>query len=228
MSGLIPLAFWAFSQGVLTAISPCPMAVTVAAISYIGSQVGSKRRVLSAGLLYCTGQAIAYTVIAMIVAYTALSATRLSSLLQTSAHLLIGPVLIVAGLLVLNWLQIPLGGSIVGRRWQALVERSGTLAAFPLGIVLALSFCPTTAALFFGAVIPAIQARSLLVLPLSYGLGATLPVVVFCLIATADLPALSKFFDSTTAWRQRIQTVAASLLILTGIYLSLKDVYQLF
>ena len=52
----------AFLLGLLTAISPCPLATNIAAIGYIGKDIEDRRRVFLSGLLYTAGRIVAYTV----------------------------------------------------------------------------------------------------------------------------------------------------------------------
>ena len=49
--------------GILTSISPCPLATNIAAVSYVGRRVGSGRAVLLSGGLYTVGRSFAYLVL---------------------------------------------------------------------------------------------------------------------------------------------------------------------
>ena len=51
--------------GLLTAISPCPMATNITAIGYIGKDLGNRNRVFYNGLMYTLGRTASYTVLAL-------------------------------------------------------------------------------------------------------------------------------------------------------------------
>ncbi len=53
--------------GILTSISPCPLASNIAAISFISRRVGQTKHVLLSGLLYTAGRTITYMVFAVVI-----------------------------------------------------------------------------------------------------------------------------------------------------------------
>ena len=141
--------------GILTSISPCPLATNIAATTYIGKQVESRYGSVIAGLAYTLGRALAYIAVSFAVVAGLFSIPGVSMFLQQYMNRLLGPLLILVGLLLANVIPLRLpemglmNSGLAGR-----LSRSGALGAVFLGVLFALSFCPVSAALFFGSVIP--------------------------------------------------------------------------
>ena len=124
-----------------------------------------------------------YVVIAMLLVMSLLSAPTVSLALQVWMNKLLGPILILAGMVMLGLIRVSLRGRGMSERLQGCAERLGLLGALFLGILFALSFCPVSATLFFGSLLPlAMRHGSGALLPLLYGLGTAIPVVVFAVI----------------------------------------------
>jgi cytochrome c biogenesis protein CcdA len=212
--------------GILTSISPCPLATNIAAISYIGGQVESTRRVVLAGLLYTLGRMVAYLVLAVMLVNTMLSVPpKVSMFLQKHMHMLLGPLLIVVAMLLLGLIEINLGGGGVSEGLRKRVDSLGIWGALLLGIVFALAFCPTSAALFFGNVVASLGAGSTFALPLLYGVGTALPVIVFALLIAIGSKKLGQAFGavSKVEWWARTFTGAAMLAI--GLYMTVRYIF---
>lgn len=214
--GVSVAAFW---LGVLTSISPCPLAANIAAMSYVGREVGSRRRTLLAGLLYTAGRAAAYAALAAILVGGLLSIPQVALFLQAHMNRVLGPILIVVGVLLLEWIPLPSFGGALSDRAGTRLARTGLLGAFPLGAVLALAFCPVSAGLFFGGLIPlALEHRSSVWLPAAYGLGTGLPVVVFALILSAGVVWVGAAFDRLQTVERWARVVTAVVVIVVGLY----------
>jgi cytochrome c biogenesis protein CcdA len=143
-------AMAAFYLGVLTSISPCPLATNIAAISYIGRKVENPRLVLAAGLLYTLGRCLLYLGLAALLASTAMSIPTVSLFLQKYIHLVLGPIFLLLGMFLVGLITINSGGTFVSDRMQKRIDAMGIWGALLLGILFAVSFCPTSAAWFFG------------------------------------------------------------------------------
>lgn len=222
---LIASAFW---LGILTAISPCPMTTNIAAISFIGRQVGNDRGVVLAGLLYTVGRTVVYMALGVALTFGLAAAGETSRFLQGTMNDFLGPLMILLGLVLLNMIGSGWSFSIAGKGLQEKVKERGAWFAFPVGILFALSFCPVSAALFFGALMPlALKANSLFAAPLLYGIGTALPVTLFAFLIAFGGEYLGKTFNRLTQIEWWIRTVAGVLFILAGVYLSLAYVYEL-
>lgn len=216
-------AFW---LGILTAISPCPMTTNIAAISFIGRQVGNRRAVLASGLLYTLGRALTYVVLGVVLAGGLLSVAPASRFLQKYMNEILGPVLILLGMVLLGWIGSRLSMNLAGEGVQQRAAKGGMLWAGLLGILFALSFCPVSAGLFFAGLIPlAVQSSSVALLPTVYGIGTALPVVAFAFLIAFSASAVGKVFDKLTQAEKWIRTIAGVLFILAGLYYCITHIY---
>jgi cytochrome c-type biogenesis protein len=205
--------------GLLTSVSPCPLAANIAAMSYVGREVGSRRRTLAAGLLYTVGRVLAYAALAAIVVGGLLSIPDVALFLQTHMNRFLGPLLVAVGVVLLEWVRLPgFGSQLYDRTGQRLIG-AGLVGALPLGAVLALAFCPVSAGLFFGGLIPlALEHRSSLWLPVIYGIGTGLPVVVFAVLVSAGLAWAGSAFHRLQAVESWARRVTAVVVIVVGLY----------
>ena len=205
--------------GLMTSVSPCPLAANIAAMSYVGREVGSRRRTLVAGLLYTLGRALAYAALAAILVGGLLSIPQVALFLQAHMNRVLGPLLVAVGLVLLDWVRPPgFGSQLYDRTGQRLI-RAGLVGALPLGAVLALAFCPVSAGLFFGGLIPlALEHRSSLWLPVLYGVGTGLPVVVFAVLVSAGLAWAGSAFHRMQAVERWARRVSAVVVIVVGLY----------
>jgi cytochrome c biogenesis protein CcdA len=205
--------------GLLTSISPCPLAANIAAMSYIGREVGSRRRTLVGGLLYTLGRALAYAALAAILVGGLLSVPQVALFLQAHMNRALGPILVAVGLVLLEWVRLPGFGSQVFDRTGERLVKAGLLGALPLGAVLALAFCPVSAGLFFGGLVPlALEHRSSLWLPALYGLGTGLPVVAFAVLVSAGLAWAGAAFHRMQSVERWARRVTALVVIAVGLY----------
>jgi cytochrome c biogenesis protein CcdA len=223
MADLLPTALSALWLGILTSISPCPLATNVAAVSYLGRSVDSPRRVLGGGLLYTGGRTLAYVALGVLIVAGMLSVPRLSRWLQQHMNQLLGPVLIVTGLLLLGLLRlrgVELGRA--GERAQKRLETLGLWGAAPLGALFALSFCPLSAAFFFGSLVPlALESGSPMLLPGLYGVGTALPVVLFAALIAFGARSVGRAFDRTTQVERWARRATGLVFVGVGIYMML-------
>ncbi len=195
--------------GFLTSISPCPLATNIAAISFVGRQVGKVGAALAAGLLYALGRTLAYAALGMLLAGGLAAAPGLSHALQKYMNILMGPLLILVAMVLLGLLKFNSG--LVGGLGDALhrrAERFGVFGSFLLGALFALSFCPTSAALFFGSLLPlALKMESNFVLPAVFGIATGLPVLLFAFLLAFAANRVGRAYHRLAAfevWAQRI------------------------
>jgi cytochrome c biogenesis protein CcdA len=210
--------------GVLTSISPCPLASNVAAISYVGRNVRSPARVLLSGVLYSLGRSLAYVLVGALVVSSVLSVPRVSFFLQQRMNQVLGPLLLLIGFGIMGWLRPSWPSWNWTPRVQQRVQkvaRSGAAGAGLLGILFALSFCPVSAGLFFGALIPlAAGTDSRVLLPAVYGLGTGLPVAIFAVLLALGARGIGRAFDVLTRIERAGRPITAGVFFLTGLYLT--------
>jgi len=210
--------------GILTSISPCPLATNIAAVSYVGRRVGSRRAVLLSGGLYTVGRSLVYVLLGAAAVWSLMSMVAVSSFLQGTFYRLLGPLLIVVGLLLLGVFKFALPNLAASEDLQKRVDQAGVWGAGLLGIVFALSFCPVSAGLFFGSLVPlAVDRSSPLLLPFVYGLGTALPVAVFAVLLAAGVGWVGAAIDRVQVFERWARRVTAVVFIGVGIYETLRS-----
>ncbi len=216
----IGTAFW---LGFLTSISPCPLATNIAAISFVSRKVGSVSRVLAAGLLYTLGRTLVYVVLGMLLVRGMMAAPMLSHILQKYMNLFMGPLLILVAMVLLELLKFGSSSrSGIGSAMQARVERSGIGGALILGVAFAMTMCPTSAALFFGSMLPiSIQFNSGILIPTVYGLATGLPVLLFSFLLAFSANKVAKAYDKLAGFEVWAQRITGVVFLLVGLYMTL-------
>lgn len=228
-SGVLVAAGTAFWLGVLTSVSPCPLASNIAAISYIGNGIAQPRRVLAAGALYTVGRVLTYALLGWLLVASLTTATSLSNGLQQVMNQLLGPLLIVAGMFLLELLRWKGRSSSLTAGLEQRAGRWGLGGAVVLGALFALSFCPVSAALFFGSLIPlAIRSGDSIVMPSLYGVGTGLPVLAFAVVFGFGAQALSHAFQRITRLEIWARRVTGVVFIAVGVYYSLTYIFEVF
>jgi hypothetical protein len=214
--------------GILTSISPCPLASNIAAASYVGRRVGAPHRVILTGVAYSLGRALTYVLVAAVVVASLLSVPSVSFFLQQRMNQVLGPVLTVAGLVMLGWLRLPW---FHGRGADALEQRlagAGVPGAEGLGVIFALSLCPVSAGLFFGGLLPlATGSGSRFILPAIYGIGTGLPVVALAALLAFGVGGIGRAFDALTRFERVATRITGGVFVLAGLYLVLTHIVGL-
>lgn len=212
-------AFW---FGILTSISPCPMATNIAAISFIGKKVGNTKAVIMSGLFYTFGRMLAYMAVAAIIVYSLLSIPELARFLQKYLNIILGPLLIVVGLFLLDIIKMNFGNGIsFSQKFQDSAQKKGVIGSAMLGFVFALSFCPVSAGLFFGSLIPiSLKYESSVLLPLIYGIGTALPVIIFAFVIGMSANYVGKMYNKLAKFEYWARKVTGAIFILVGLYLA--------
>jgi cytochrome c biogenesis protein CcdA len=209
----------AFALGLLTSVSPCPLATNITATAYIAKTIRSRKKVVLSGLLYTLGRMLSYTTLAAIIYYGA-SKFQVAKLFQANGEKYIGPIMISIGLIMLG--IIKLNFLFKGNLNDKLSEKfkdKGLLGSFLLGVVFALAFCPYSGALFFAMLIPmSLSASAGLGLPLVFSVGTGLPVLFFAFIIAFSIERLGRYFKAIQKVEKIMRIVAGITFLLAGIY----------
>ncbi|GJM25797.1 MAG: cytochrome c biogenesis protein [Phycisphaerae bacterium] len=214
--------------GILTAISPCPLATNIAAISFISRRVENPRAALLTGLLYTLGRSLVYVAIAAILVSSLLSAPTISITLQKYMNKLLGPILILLGMVLLGMISLPTRGSDLGQRVGQKVADWGVWAGLILGIVFALSFCPASAALYFAGLIPlAVKFESSVMLPAVFGISTALPVVLFAILIVMSANAMAKAFNRISTFERWARRITGVIFVMIGVYFCLAFIFKI-
>lgn len=205
--------------GILTSISPCPMATNIAAISYIGKNITCPYKSVFSGFLYTFGRILSYVVLAIIILAGLLSVPAVANFLQQYMGLIMGPLLIIVGIILLELIKFNFSVGIDSTKLQDKFKDFGLTGAFLLGILFALSFCPVSAALFFGSLLSlSIEHHSKIVLPLLYGIGTGLPVIIFAFIIAFSANSLGKTYNKLVKIDFWMRKITGTVFIIAGFY----------
>ncbi len=208
----------AFLLGLMTAISPCPLATNITALAYISKDVESKYNVFLNGLYYTLGRALSYTILGLII-YLGASKFHVSRVIQSNGERWLGPVLIVIGILMLGFIRLPgSSGSFMQRSADKVKLGNGWGALF-LGMIFALAFCPYSGVLFFGMLMPMVlsQPSGLLLLP-DFAIATGLPVIMLAWFLAFSIGGIGKFYNRIKIFEVWFRRIVAVLFILTGFY----------
>lgn len=205
--------------GLMTAISPCPLATNITATAFISKQISSKRKVLLSGFLYALGRAFSYTAIGLIL-YFGASKFHLARFFNQNGEKYLGIILLIIGLIMLNVIRLNFLSKInFSEKLSEKFKNKGLLGSFVLGVLFALAFCPYSGALFFGMLIPlTIADVNGLVLPLVFAFGTALPVILFTYVLAFTASRVGLFYTKITKIEQVMRLVAGVVFVLTGLY----------
>jgi len=208
-----------FLLGLLTAISPCPLATNITATAYISKNIKSPKKVFWSGVIYTLGRATSYSLIGFILFFGA-SKFQVAKLFSQYGERLLGPVLIIVGLIMLNVIKLNfLGKSNLQEKFSDRYKDKGYLGSFLLGIIFALAFCPYSAALFFGVLIPmTIADASGLYLPFVFAIGTGLPVIFFAYILAFSVGKMSSYFNKVQRLEKTMRYAVGAVFVLVGLY----------
>jgi cytochrome c-type biogenesis protein len=213
--------------GILTSVSPCPLATNIAAVSFISRRITQRNTVFLSGILYTIGRSLTYIVLGILIVKTLVDVPILSDFLQRYVNKILGIVLILVGMVLLDLLRIPLSLPSVSEDVAKKLLDKGAVCSLPLGILFALAFCPVSAALFFGGLIPiAVKAQSGIGLPLIYGIGTGLPVLLFALLVATGTGYVNNLYHRITKVEFYTKKITGIIFILVGIYYALAYIFE--
>ena len=211
----------AFIWGLLTAVSPCPLATNITAIGFISKDINSKNRTFLYGLLYTFGRIVAYSLLGALLIFMlrrGIDTFDLQSEVSHWGEVLLSPVLIVVGVLMLVGDRLPL--SRFGLNASERSERlRGAWGSVMLGILFAMAFCPTSGLFYFGMLIPmSASASGGYALPAVYALATGLPVVTVALTIAYSMSNIAGFYQKMQVFQKWLNRIVAVLFIVVGIY----------
>ncbi len=211
----------AFLLGVLTAVSPCPLATNITAIGYISKDIDSKHRILWNGLIYTFGRVLAYTALGVIVIYILRqgeSVFKIQKAVSQYSEMLIAPLLVVIGLFMLFGEKLHLPKFGFSGNGENLKKRGG-LGALLLGVLFALAFCPSSGVFYFGMLIPmSVTAQGGYLLPAVFAIATGLPVIVVAWILAYSVSSLGKFYNKMQLFQKWFNRIVAILFLIIGVY----------
>lgn len=209
----------AFVLGLMTAISPCPLATNITATAFISKNISSKRKVFLSGVLYSLGRAFSYTAIGLVL-YFGASKFHIARFFNQNGEKFLGPLLIIIGLIMLNVIKLNfLGKTNFQEKISENFKDKGLLGSFLIGVIFALAFCPYSGALYFGMLIPmSIASADGLYLPVVFAFGTGLPVLLFTYLLAFTAGKIGVFYSRITKIEKIMRYIAGVVFILTGLY----------
>ena len=208
----------AFLLGLMTAVSPCPLATNITAIGFISKDIENRNRVFINGLLYTFGRAITYTIIPLIIFFGA-DQFKFSGFFQQYGEKFLGPLLIIIGLFMLNIFKINFPGMSGLTSKMQNRTKWGYLNVILLGIAFALAFCPFSGVLFFGMLVPiTVSSASGLYLPIVFAIATGIPVIIFAWILAFSIGSIGGIYNKLKNFEIWFRRVVAVLFIIIGVY----------
>ena len=214
-------AITAFILGILTAISPCPLATNITAIGFIGKDIENHHQIFINGLLYTLGRIITYTILGFIlipILREGASMFSVQKAVSKYGEMLIAPLLIVIGIYMLDIIKLNLpkinfSGNNLKRKTK------GSWGALFLGILFSLAFCPTSGIFYFGMLMPMSAAETGgYLLPVVYAIATGLPVILVAWVLAYSVAGLGKLYNRIQVFDKWFREVIAILFIAVGIY----------
>lgn len=203
--------------GLLTAISPCPMATNITAIGFIGKDIGNRNRVFYNGLIYTLGRTVSYMLLALVL-YFGADQFKISGFFQQYGELILGPLLLIIGVFMLGIIKLnfPAFNKITQRFQQR--GRYNYWNVFLLGVVFALAFCPYSGVLYFGMLIPLSISTSGLHLPVVFAIATGIPVIIFAWLIAYTISGVGNVYKRIKTFEFWFRKIVAAAFIGIGIY----------
>lgn len=214
--------------GLLVALDPCTLAASITAVGYISGGRGGSR-VLRSSLFYALGRTLTYSVLLFLLQLLlqgGMSVSVVSDRLVRWGGGLIGPALILLGLLLLLVRYVPMRSvRFDTSRLQRLLARQEVLGAFLLGMLFSLAICPSIALLFFGFLVPQVVAQPVggwfsLVL---FGLFTALPVVLLGWLMSYGIERVGSYYRVLGRMQRWLSMAMAVLFIVAGLQMLLES-----
>jgi len=210
----------AFFIGLMAAISPCPLATNITAIAYTSKKIDNSKHTLIVGFLYTFGRMFTYVALASLIVWFGMQTQAISLFLQDYGEKILGPLLLIVGVIMLDMFKLHLFQS--NDKLSGLKEKlakKGFLGSFLLGVIFALAFCPFSAVLFFGMLIPlALNAGDGLIIPAVFAFATGLPVIIFSIILVKSVTKLGQIMNKIQIFEKWMRRIVAIIFITVGLY----------
>ncbi|MFA5431585.1 MAG: aromatic aminobenezylarsenical efflux permease ArsG family transporter [Candidatus Paceibacterota bacterium] len=209
----------AFLLGLMTAISPCPLATNITAIGFISKDIENKKKIFLNGLLYTLGRAISYTGLGLIL-YFGASKFHVAKFFQLYGERILGPLLIIIGIFMLDIIKIKFPAFFkISENLENKSKSGNGWSVFLLGILFALAFCPYSGVLYFGMLIPmTITSSSGLFLPLIFAVATGLPVIIIAYLLAFSISSIGGFYNKLKYFEKWFRKIVAIIFIIIGFY----------
>lgn len=211
----------AFLLGLLTALSPCPLATNIAAIGFIGKDIENRKRIFLNGILYTVGRIISYTLLGTVLIMVLKGGSSMFGIQKTVSswgEMVLGPLILLIGLFILcgDRLNLPKFGFSGNAEGLA---RKGGWGALTIGMLFALAFCPTSGVFYFGMLIPMSAATDAgYFLPVVFAVATSIPVLAVAWILAFSMQQMGRFYGRMQKIQKWMNIVVGAVFIIIGIY----------
>ena len=210
-------------EGLWLGLQPCSLTLNIAAVSFLSREVASPKRAFLQAMCYTLGRIAVYVALAAFLVGAAEQSNTFSAWFQTNMMRIVGPMLLIMAVLFLEWLPLRLGHIRAEKTGEALAKRGGVVASFLLGMLFAAAFCPISAVIFFGTLVPlAIKHQSPYILPGIFGVASAAIVIGFAIIIIFAANKLSKAFVAVQAIEKWLRLVTAIIFLAMGAHYTLE------
>lgn len=215
--------------GIMASISPCTIVTNIAAVSFLAKRVTHPVLVFISGLSYSLGRVVTYAALGYLFINSFLSIPQVAQFLQKYMPQALGPFLIITGLVLIEKIRIKMPGVILSHKHHGKLMEAGVPGSFLLGLIFALAFCPVSAALFFGSLIPlAINTQKGSVLFFIYGIGTSLPVLIFSVAIAVGVTSLNHWMHKISRFEYYTRKITGFIFIIAGLYYAGAHIFRLF
>lgn len=229
MSTLLIGALTSLGLGALTIIHPCPLSTNIAAVSFLFGWEQNSRTKLFTASLFVLGEIVTFAVLGSLISFGILAISPAANFLQVYIRQLFGPILILSGMMLLGILLPRQSTLRISEHLLPKIPKFGKLGGLILGIMVALAFCPMSAAIYFGVLIPlAISNHTVVLYPVLFGIGASLPLLFIVIIVSKSAVLINRTFLMKKSVEKTLKEMASIVMIILGIYMSLRYIFKLF
>lgn len=210
-----------FFIGLMMAISPCPLATNITAIAFVSKNITNKFKTLMIGVSYTLGRMFTYVLIASLIVYFGLNTQSISFFLQKYGEMLIGPLMILISLVLLQIIKFDFikGKSKTIENFKLKLSKKGYIGSFFLGVLFALAFCPFSAVLFFGMLIPlALKAGDGIFIPAIFSFATGLPVIIMSIILVYSVSSLGSVMNKIQTFEKYTRIIVGVVFMVVGLY----------
>ena len=210
----------AFFIGLMTAITPCPLATNITAIAYTSKRIQNSKHTLAVGFLYTLGRMLTYVAIASLIVWIGVNTQTISLFLQKYGERMLGPLLILIGVVMLDIIKFNfLKENKQITKLKEKLANKGFLGAFLLGVIFALAFCPFSAVLFFGMLIPlALKAGDAIIIPSIFAFATGLPVIIFSFILVHSMSKIGNIINKVQTFEKWTRKITSIIFLAVGTY----------
>lgn len=211
-----------FFLGIITAISPCPLATNISAIGFISKELENRNKVFIYGLFYTIGRLVSYTVLGVVLIYLLRQGSgiyKINKFFNSYGEYFIGPLLLLIGFFMLDVIKIKFSLSRNTGRLSEKLTKTNQLNSFLMGIVFALAFCPYSGVLYFGGLIPlSVASSGGYFLPAIFGIATGIPVIIFSWILAYSVSSIGKTYNNIKVFELWFRRIVSIIFILIGLY----------